>query len=32
MGFVEEGRLAEQHFTNGRFVDVVLLSRMLASA
>jgi RimJ/RimL family protein N-acetyltransferase len=32
MGFVEEGRLVEQHFTGGRFVDVVLLSRMLASA
>jgi RimJ/RimL family protein N-acetyltransferase len=31
MGFVEEGRLAEQHFTGGRFVDVVLLSRMLSA-
>lgn len=31
LGFTEEGRMADQHFTGGRFVDVVLLSRMLAS-
>lgn len=28
-GFAEEGRLKSQHFTNGRFEDVLLLSRFL---
>jgi RimJ/RimL family protein N-acetyltransferase len=28
--FVEEGRMRSQHFTNGRFEDVVILSRFLA--
>jgi RimJ/RimL family protein N-acetyltransferase len=28
--FVEEGRMRSQHFTHGRFEDVVILSRFLA--
>lgn len=28
--FTEEGRMRSQHFTNGRFEDVVILSRFLA--
>ena len=32
LGFVEEGRMAAQHFTGGRFEDVVILSKFLAAS
>jgi RimJ/RimL family protein N-acetyltransferase len=31
-GFVEEGRLKSQYYTDGRFEDVLILSRFLSSA
>ena len=32
LGFEEEGRLKSQYFTNGRFEDVLILSRFLQPA
>lgn len=32
LGFTEEGRMRSQHFTGGRFDDVVILSRFLSPA
>ncbi|MBZ5559478.1 MAG: GNAT family N-acetyltransferase [Acidobacteriia bacterium] len=32
LGFVEEGRMKSQYFTNGRFEDVTILSKFLAAS